>query len=463
MLRMVTIEDDFNRSDAGSLGTASNGNVWVIDSSTVGNTLGIASNKYEFDIENTSIQGNNYHRLELDSSNPTRIDLNNITVTTDNTSLYPYIILGNGDANNTANIGIYIFFHRNTGTSMAYYDGAWNSIGKAMVSGVTYDVSIRNINYSTYTFDIYVDDVLEQSGASFWNNQAINFITFNQTQISGKDHNVTLDEITSGEPAVDSVTLITPNGGEDLVVGQSYDITWSSSGTVGALTIELSVNNGGSYVDIVTGESDDGTYSWTVNDTDSDSCLVRIGDGSVSDVSDAVFSISPPLVTDKNTGGSPGYVQSWLAPIQNFFDIGKGIIEFSNGLIKSYFPSDHLQITSNFRATVVKVHDGDTVTLKSDFRVFNFPLRLANINAPEMNAGGAYARDWLKERVLGKEVDVLIDPQNRVGKYGRLIGEIFVDGSNVNDEMLRTYLVPKFGSINHRIEPFDKILKRAGY
>ena len=108
------------------------------------------------------------------------------------------------------------------------------------------------------------------------------------------------------------------------------------------------------------------------------------------------------------------------------------------------FLSPHKQITEDFDATVVKVHDGDTITLTTDFRDFEFPLRFLDIDAPEMNEGGKEARDWLRSRILGEDVRIIIDPRNRVDKYGRLLGRVFHMGLDVGDEMLRMLLVTTF-------------------
>lgn len=109
------------------------------------------------------------------------------------------------------------------------------------------------------------------------------------------------------------------------------------------------------------------------------------------------------------------------------------------------FSSPHRQITEDFRATVVKVHDGDTVTLNTSFRDFNFPLRLLNIDAPEMSEGGEVTQQWLQNKILGKEVSVLIDRNNRVGKYGRLLGRIMYYGLDVGQEELYLGLAKPFG------------------
>lgn len=108
------------------------------------------------------------------------------------------------------------------------------------------------------------------------------------------------------------------------------------------------------------------------------------------------------------------------------------------------FQSPHKQIVEDFMAEVIKVHDGDTITLKTDFRDFTFPLRFLGIDAPEMNAGGEVARDWLKNRILNAEVQVLIDRYNRVDKYGRLLGTVFFMGMDVGMEEIYLGLAKPF-------------------
>lgn len=102
------------------------------------------------------------------------------------------------------------------------------------------------------------------------------------------------------------------------------------------------------------------------------------------------------------------------------------------------FMSPHEQIERDFTAQVVKVHDGDTVTLRTNFRDFDFPLRLANIDAPELNTGvpGEESKDFLKELVEGEFIEIKINRFNRVGKYGRLLGNIMLNGLDVGQLML---------------------------
>lgn len=123
----------------------------------------------------------------------------------------------------------------------------------------------------------------------------------------------------------------------------------------------------------------------------------------------------------------------------------KNFPELSNKQIQEFgFTSPHKQIIQDFNAKVFKVHDGDTITLRAGFRDFDFPLRFLGIDAPEMNAGGEVARDWLRNRILNKIVKIKIDRNNRVDKYGRLLGSVIADGMDVGEEELRQGLVIPF-------------------
>lgn len=99
-----------------------------------------------------------------------------------------------------------------------------------------------------------------------------------------------------------------------------------------------------------------------------------------------------------------------------------------------YFDSPHKQITEDFRARVVKVIDGDTIRVKWEERSFNFPIRLANLAAPEIKeAGGLESQKWLAEKILGKDVDIVLSPE-RVEKWGRLLAYVIDGGINMSEE-----------------------------
>lgn len=128
-----------------------------------------------------------------------------------------------------------------------------------------------------------------------------------------------------------------------------------------------------------------------------------------------------------------------------------------------YFDSPHKQIFEDFRAKVIKVHDGDTITVRTNFRDFDFPIRFANIAAPELNEeGGHESQSVLEGLILNQKVDILINKDNRVGKWGRLIGEIISQGLSINDDMVRKgFAVPFSQRKESSIPDFNKELKRS--
>ena len=72
---------------------------------------------------------------------------------------------------------------------------------------------------------------------------------------------------------------------------------------------------------------------------------------------------------------------------------------------------------------VIKVADGDTVTILDDRRL-QHRVRLAGIDAPEKGQpSGKASRTRLGELVAGKEVRVEFDKYDR---YGRIVGEVWV-------------------------------------
>lgn len=102
-----------------------------------------------------------------------------------------------------------------------------------------------------------------------------------------------------------------------------------------------------------------------------------------------------------------------------------------------YFESPHKQITENFTATCVKVQDGDTITVNWNERDFNFPVRFLDIAAAELGTEkGKAAQQWLERKLLGREIDIIIDQKNRVDKWGRLMGRIYLMGLNIGQESI---------------------------
>ncbi len=100
-----------------------------------------------------------------------------------------------------------------------------------------------------------------------------------------------------------TVSLTWPNGGENLMHGENYTITWESEGDLSATTpisLDYSLNEGSTWSSITSGTANDGNYRWAVPQNQNiERALIRITatalDGStVQDTSDGTFSIDPP-------------------------------------------------------------------------------------------------------------------------------------------------------------------------
>lgn len=120
--------------------------------------------------------------------------------------------------------------------------------------------------------------------------------------------------------------------------------------------------------------------------------------------------------------------------------------ELTNNQMQFYYlQSPHRQITESFIARVSKVIDGDTIRVKWTERDFDFPVRFININAPEMSNGGGESKKWLENQIADEEVYIKVNPRDRVGKWGRILGEVFHMGINMNEMSLQSGMAFKFG------------------
>lgn len=102
------------------------------------------------------------------------------------------------------------------------------------------------------------------------------------------------------------VTVIYPNGGEILKGGDSCAITWTATDAyIDYDSVKIEYYNGSVWVEIASGEDNDGTYDWSVPSLDINNARVKVtvwdlAGNSGSDESDADFIIdsTDPVVVD---------------------------------------------------------------------------------------------------------------------------------------------------------------------
>ncbi|NOY61786.1 MAG: thermonuclease family protein [Gammaproteobacteria bacterium] len=111
--------------------------------------------------------------------------------------------------------------------------------------------------------------------------------------------------------------------------------------------------------------------------------------------------------------------------------------------MSSTAPSNSENDLYTYKAKITSVYDGDTVTANVDLGFKTWAhgekIRLYRINTPEVRGverpQGLISRDWLREKLMDKEV-LIRTVRDKKGKYGRYLAEIFLDGVNINEQLV---------------------------
>jgi len=94
-----------------------------------------------------------------------------------------------------------------------------------------------------------------------------------------------------------NVTVLSPNGGQNWLALSQQNITWTSI-NIENIKIKYTTNNGTSWIDVISSTpAASGTYTWSVPNTPSTKCKIRISDvtnSSIVSISNSAFSIIIP-------------------------------------------------------------------------------------------------------------------------------------------------------------------------
>ena len=128
------------------------------------------------------------------------------------------------------------------------------------------------------------------------------------------------DYFTVEESTTASITITSPNGGENWEQGTSHSITWSSSDAGSYVIIYLYKNNV-SYSTISSFTPNDGSYTWSISSSQSESDYYQVKivdyyDSGVYDLSDDYFTIeeSTPYYVEIGTGS-----YNWGYPFYTYY------------------------------------------------------------------------------------------------------------------------------------------------
>ena len=108
-----------------------------------------------------------------------------------------------------------------------------------------------------------------------------------------------------------------------------------------------------------------------------------------------------------------------------------------------------------YTCKVERVVDGDTcdVVLDLGFNILHkCRVRLFGIDTPESRtrdldekARGILAKNYLKDAIeTGKKVVIQTKLKDSKGKFGRVLGDVVVDGININQSMIDDYHAVKY-------------------
>ena len=115
-------------------------------------------------------------------------------------------------------------------------------------------------------------------------------------------------------------------------------------------------------------------------------------------------------------------------------------------------------------AEITKIVDGDTIDVIIDLGfdiMYKSRVRLFGIDTPESRTRnkeekvrGLLSKNFLKEHLkASKKIIIKTHKGEETGKFGRILGEIFIDGININQKMCdEGYAVAYYGQNKELVE-----------
>ncbi len=203
-------------------------------------------------------------------------------------------------------------------------------------------------------------------------------------------------DITDSYFAIGKITVTYPNGSEIFQTGKTYNILYDYSSNISSVNIELSTDNGTSWSPIASGVSASGSYSWQIGQTPSANALIRVVDGTFSDLSDdsdVPFTIEQLDLVSPD-GNNYFMVDSAATVTWNSSQVGNVKIEYStdNGAIWQTVvastpaaPQSYSWTIPNTPSTqtLIRLSDADNSSFEiADTSASTFTINLLYMSAP---------------------------------------------------------------------------------
>ncbi|GJQ62570.1 MAG: glycosyl hydrolase [Melioribacteraceae bacterium] len=196
---------------------------------------------------------------------------------------------------------------------------------EVLQSGVPYDIrwtstSVENVKIEFTSNSGAVWTVVEQSVPStgVYNWTTVPSINSSQCRVrisdavDGLPYDISNENFQVRNQVEQSITLNSPNGGEEWQAGTNHNITWDAS-AISTVSIEYSTNNGINWETLAEDVINTGSYAWhPIPDVNSTQCKIKIFDATDNtpvDESDGLFTIKPvPSLEITSPNGGELYV-----------------------------------------------------------------------------------------------------------------------------------------------------------
>jgi hypothetical protein len=353
---------------------------------------------------------------------------NVITLTTPNTNSYTWVVpdaisttarvkvsdASDADAYDTSNAN----FKIRAGFTLTAPNGGetWTVASSQNISWTTFGtVANVKLEYSTDSGSTYPNVIiasLANAGTYAWAvPDAIT--TAARVRISDVNDSTASDTSNSNFKIQGSLTITAPNGTEKWVVGSVQTITWNRVGSISFVKLEYATDGGTIYTPIVASTANTGTYSWTMPNTISTTCKVRVSDtndATVNDVSNANFKIQAGFTITSPNGGETWTVGSsqnitWTTQgtvgfVKLDYSVDGGttypyVIVLSTSNLGTYAWTVPDSVSGAVRVRVIDTNDSEAFdTSNADFRIrATFSLTSPN-GGQQWLVGNSYNITW---------------------------------------------------------------------